>query len=477
MAIKIVIVETVKFHGLPDLWPDVKRVGATDGTEKVSEALRELNGSTTLVVASAELRNSPCFEAALAAPGTRTTVAYIGEPEDFTLCSGTLMQFMAEQRATGVKTFLEKGSSIFSEALFNAGAAGEKLDSCFRFAHGKLTPGRAVDAWGALQSLVFVGIKSLPNQGENGTGERVDVQVGADANRFVFSVRFDNPASEAERMRRAPLLEVLRTSCDVFEVRSLTGTNKLEILGFVFTGACPKKPVEIHTCQVDAGLETATDVREYEFRGFHALAGGGPEEKRVFKGGFKKKFSDKVMVAAPDPVEAPAEVRIAADAPKAESKTVVSGGAALGGKGKSASLLESKIAGLEANLKQRDELIVKLNKEIEEIKDPLKMGVISGIKDNQVEGLKANIARLQTESEEAQKREKELMGVVDKAIALKDEAVKRLKDYESKLRQSQGGNNSKVVALERQLDEQKRQNKELSKRITQLMEQLNGKAA
>jgi DNA repair exonuclease SbcCD ATPase subunit len=231
-------------------------------------------------------------------------------------------------------------------------------------------------------------------------------------------------------------------------------------------------------------------VKDYEFHRFERLSGSAPEEKRVIKAGFKKKFSERVSVAAP-PAETEKVTRIAANAPQEDKKVVVSGGSALGkapetfssvsaevgNKEKSASLLESKIQSLETTLKQREELITKLNKEIEEIKDPMKMGVISGIKDNQVEGLKDNIARLKSEAEEAAAREKELMTVVDKAIQLKDEAVKKLKDYETKLRQSQGGNNSKMQMLEKQLDEQKRQNKELSKKITQLMEQLGGKAA
>jgi predicted nucleic acid-binding Zn-ribbon protein len=94
-----------------------------------------------------------------------------------------------------------------------------------------------------------------------------------------------------------------------------------------------------------------------------------------------------------------------------------------------------------------------------------------------VQGLKDNITRLQSELADAQGREKELMTVVDKAIQIKDDVTKKLKAAEAKLGQSSGGNNSKVVALEKQLDEQKRQNKELSKKVSQLLEQVNGKAA
>lgn len=515
MAIKIVLVETAIFRGMSKTISDAQTIDATSGTSPVTEALRALDGSTSLVVAPTALRGQSCFEAALNAVGGSLSVAYFAGMDEFKANIESVKAFAAEGRTTGVKSFLEKGSTIYSQAFFNAGGVGAKLDPCFTFAHGKLSPKRAVDAWGALNSLVFLAIGSLPDQGEKGTGERVDVQVGADSKRFVFSVRFDCHAGLAESFRKSSLLEVTRAACDVYELRAIASGGKIEVTGVIQIGNETPQRVELHTAQPAAGLESNESVKEYEFKDFGSLAGTKAEEKRVVKGGFKKKFSEQVKVSAPE--SAPDNVvNIKGDAPNAQQKVVVSGSASLGkeqkvvvsgsaglgkeaektvvssnttalgkspenfaaaaaeaqAKEKSAALYESKIQGLEATLRQREELVAKLNKEIEEIKDPMKMGVITGIKDNQLEGLKANITRLQTEVEEAAKREKELMAVVDKAIGLKDEAVKRLKEYETKLRQASGGTNSKTQMLEKALEEQKRQNKELSKKITQLMEQI-----
>jgi uncharacterized coiled-coil DUF342 family protein len=57
---------------------------------------------------------------------------------------------------------------------------------------------------------------------------------------------------------------------------------------------------------------------------------------------------------------------------------------------------------------------------------------------------------------------------------MKDEALKRNKDLETKVKQASEGNNSKIVTLEKQIDEHKRKNQELSKKISQLVEQITG---
>lgn len=471
MPNKILILETASFSFTSEI-AGAKKVGV-EQAGALETALGE--GSTNLVFAPAEIRARDTalgayLETISGAGSGAITVAYFRKPEDCAEYIPFLESFVSGRRATGVKTFLQKGSSVYSDTFFHAGGAGQKLDSCFRFAHARLSPGRAVDAWGTLQAFVYLGIRTLPQQGEGGTGERVDVQIGSDTNRMVFSVRFDCSEEAAAALRKSSFLEVARNSCDLFEARYFSASKKMEVLGMVFTGSGSVRGIELQTVQAGAALEDAGDVKEYDFKSFASLVGDSPEEKRVFKGGgFKKKFSERLS-SAPVPAPAEPETKVSAEAP-AQPKVTVSGSASMAAKEKSAALYESKIEGLEDTLKQREELIAKLNKEIAEIKDPLKMNVISNIKDNQLEGLKDNIARLEAELKETQGREKDLLEVVDKAIKLKDEAVKRLKDYEAKLRQTQGGNNSKVVALEKALEEQKRQNKELSKRITQLLEQ------
>lgn len=470
MPTKILILESANFTVASEL-RDAKRVNVDDSASLESTLAED---SIRLILAPADLRGQNAaidafLETAAGADSGAISIAYFRKSEDCAEYLPFLDSFISDLRATGVKTFLQKGSSIYSETFFHAGGIGQKMDSCFRFAHARLSPARAIDSWAALQSLVCTGIRSLPQQGEGGTGERVDVQIGADANRVVFSVRFDSSEETALELRKSSLLETVRASCDLFEFRYFAESKKVEILGMVFAGNAATRGIEVQTVQASAALEATDDVKEYEFKNFGSLAGDAPEDKRVVKGGgFKKKFSER-LASAPTP--APDVSTQSSEEIPAAAKVVVSGAASMKPQEKSAALWESKIESLESTLKQREELIAKLNKEIAEIKDPLKMNVISSIKDTQVEGLKGTIARLENELKETQTREKELMTVVDKAIQLKDEAVKRLKDYEAKLRQTQGGNNSKVVALEKALEEQKRQNKELSKRITQLMEQ------
>lgn len=133
---------------------------------------------------------------------------------------------------------------------------------------------------------------------------------------------------------------------------------------------------------------------------------------------------------------------------------------------------DNKMIGLELELKEKIDIIEKLSKEIEEIKDPAKRNIISGIKDNTVEAWKQKFERSQKELEESTAREKEMLAVLDKAVVMKDDANKKLKELETKLRAASGGKSSQVTQLEKQVEEQKRQNKELSKRVSSLTEQL-----
>lgn len=497
MPTKILIVQAPNFTPTAPAWNGA----VTAELSKIPAILKtEIPpGGSALLLAPESLRKDSQMQGLLDA-GYPLTCLFFRDQAQADAFSPQTEFLLAEGRTTGVKACLAKGSTIYSETFFDAGKVGERLDPVFRFARGKLSPQKSVEAWGTLQSLLFLGIRSLPEQGETGTGERVDVQVGADADHLVFSVRFDLPPEKWLEIRKHALLELPRSAVDFFEFRYLQSGKKAEFTAFSFFKDSPASTIEAQSFHPTAALENSQEVKEYNFQSFGSLGGKAPETKRVIKGGFKKKFSEQVKIAA-DPAAAEEKTVIKATSEKIvdadngnflvsgevlqpAAKVVVSGAAGLG-KGevktelkaavaaeKSQSLMESKIQGLEATLKQREELVAKLNKEIEEIKDPSKMGVISGIKDNQVTGLKDNLTRLQAELVEAQGREKELLAVVDKAIQMKDEAVKRFKELDVKLKQSSGGNNSKVVMLDKQLEEQKRQNKELSKRITQLTDQL-----
>ena len=442
-------------------------------------------GEFGLLLAPSNLRANSVLRGLLDT-GAPLTCLFFENADDLKAHANSLSFLTSLNRTVGVKDTLEKGSTIFSETLFNANSLGSKIDPCYQLALKTLGQQKAVDAWGTLHALIVLGIRCLPNQGANGTGERVDVQIGADSSKFSFSVRFDLPPEAVVDIRKNNLLELPRSCLDFFESRYINSGKKLELLGVSFLQGSPKSCLEAHAFHPATVLENSQEVKEYHFKGFGSLSSATPEEKRVIKGkGFKKKFSEQVSIPA-DAAEKPTEIKITAEKivdadagnflvkgevlqPTPSSGPVVTPAATMG---KNPALLESKIQSLEATLKQRDELVVKLNKEIEDIKDPMKMGVISGIKDNQLEGLKNNITRLQGELAESQEREKELMSVVDKAIVMKDDAQKKYKELEGKLRTAQGGNNSKVVMLEKQLEEQKRQNQMLSKKVSQLTEQL-----
>jgi hypothetical protein len=481
MATKILILKPEDGQTFQPNWPGAEAKDLAAIAQLLPTIAKETQ--VTLLAQNTYRQNSTLL--GLLDAGFPLTCLFFQDQEQANQYAQPLNFLSGENRTTGIKNNLSKGSTIFTETFFNAGKVGERLDSCYRYAREKIGPARSVEIWGALHSLLFLGIHSLPAQGENGTGERVDVQVGADEKCFAYSIRFDFPPEKWPELRRNSLLEVPRASMDFFELRYLQQAKKVEILAGCFFAAKVPLSIEGLSFHVETALEDSQEVKDYTYQSFGSMKGSNPAEKRVIKGGFKKKFSEQVTIKADAKPEetvttVTAEKVIDADngnflvkgeVLQPNAKVVVSGAASLG-KEKSDSLWESKVTGLEATLKQRDELITKLNKEIEEIKDPMKMGVISGIKDNQLEGLKANIKRLEEELVESQNREKELLAVVDKAVQIKDETSKRMKEMESKLRQTQGGNNSKVVMLEKQMDELKRQNKELSKRITQLTEQL-----
>jgi hypothetical protein len=463
--------------------PDFQPVPLSWGTPKVvnlENALPTLNAEvgaedSALLLAPASMRSDPVLQGLLNTGFPLTCIYFSSQTEMLAYCPS--LDFLGSpKRGMGVKEILQKGSTIYSETLFNADLVGSRIDPCYRFALSTLGQKKAVEAWATLHALIFLGIRSLPSQGANGTGERVEVQIGADASRFAFTVRFDLAPEALVDLRRHALFDIPRGSVDIFECRYIASGKKFELTGVCLLTSSPGRCIEAQSFHVNSALETAQDAKEYSFRGFGSMSGTANEEKRVVKGGFKKKFSDQVTTLKADapapaaPLKATEEKIVDADA----GNFLVTGEALVEHKPQpsEASLLEGKIQGLEAAVKQKDEHIAKLAKEIEQIKDPSKMGVISGIKDNQLEGLKANIARLEGELKESEGREKELMGVVDKAIQMKDEALKKIKELDLKVKQSSGGNSSKVQMLEKALEEQKRQNQALSKRVSQLTEQI-----
>lgn len=477
---------------------------------------------STLTLAPASMRFDPSLNEAFDQTKGNLSCAYFQRAEDM---QSSDLGFLNEAlRGLGAKAHLAKGSVIFSETLFSAAGVGARLDPVYHFAKAKFAAGLSLDVWASFQALLFLALRQLPNQGESGTGERVDVQVGADEKNFVYTIGFDVSPAAFALLRRQPILELARACAGILELRYVRDAGKAEITAHFPLKAKPLGCIEVHTVHATTPVDGLGSAKDYTFQNFGAMPAENGAEPRVLKaGGFKKKFSEKVgaaPAAAEEPVAAPAPV----------AKVMVSGAASLGKKeaapvaaapaSAGSPELEAKISqltdqinslradiqkkdatiqqlrgaarpadappaavvhlesdnnrmiGLELELKEKTQLVERLSKEIEEIKDPAKRNVISGIKDNTVEAWKQKFERSQKELEEGAAREKEMLAVLDKAVVMKDEANKKLKEMDTKLRAASGGKSSQVTMLEKQLEEQKRQNKELSKRVSELKEQI-----
>ncbi len=401
-----------------------------------------------------------------------------------------LAQIFSETRTVGIKCFLEKGAKIYSESIFDTGVLGAKLDPCHKLARKRLGAAVALKAWAAVEAVILAAFQYLPGNGDGSTGERVDLQIGSDEQVFTIGVRFEQAADSLSALLSHSALVIAREQCHILEAREIRAAKKVEI-NMVFFRSAPATSVRIVHQVQEAALEKTEDAAAYSFKPMDAIEreGDAPVERKI-KGGFKKKFSEQVKQISGDK-NVLDETRIKGDAPEKEVTRVVKGSAPMdaklaellqpvvinGPKDKTAAFLEAKIIGLQEALRERDGVVQRLSKEITEIKDPLKMNVISNIQDNQKQGLQDKIKSLNEELEESKTREKELMTLVDKAVVMRDEAMKKIKELELKSRQASGGNNSKIVMLEKQLEEAARQRKEMSQRINELMEQLRGKAA
>jgi hypothetical protein len=400
-------------------------------------------------------------------------------------------QVFAETRSVGIKCFLEKGSRIYSESIFDTGVLGAKLDPCHKLARKRLGAATGLKVWASVESVILAAFQHLPGNGDGTTGERVDLQIGSDENVFAIGIRFEQTKESLDELLSHPALIITRDQCHFLEVREIRSAKKIEINMAFFRSATTSAVRVIHRVE-NVALEKADDTAAYGFKPIASMDQEGetaPVTK--IKGGFKKKFSEQVKVISGDK-NVLDETVIKGDAAEAQKKTVVKGALNVtdsklrellqpivinGPKDKTAMFLESKIIGLQEALREREGVVQRLSREIEEIKDPMKMDIISNIKDNQKQGLQDRLNLMKRELDEASKREKEFMALADKAVVMRDEAMKKIKELELKSRQASGGNNSKVVMLERQLDEATRQRAEMSKRISELMDQIRNKAA
>ncbi|HEY8280708.1 MAG TPA: hypothetical protein VIH99_13850 [Bdellovibrionota bacterium] len=471
MPTKILVVESANFQLGANAGEHAERISIEDLPGRIEKHFEDpANKEKLFVLASSENRFKVVFADATAGPGS-VSVAFCGNTQDAIRFLPSLAIFADDQRSLGLKNSLDEGATIYSEGFFNCKAVGTKLDPCHVFARARLSAASAASVWGCLQSLVFLGLQKLPEIGEKGTGEKVDVQIGADEKVVALTVRFDLPPEEFTEMRGSPMLALSRTSADVMESRYLMDSKKIEFNCLFYRTGGAQCPIEITSFHREAELESATFVKEYFFKSLSDLSSDVPEEKRVAKGGFKKKLSDTLFKTEPS---APATAE--------PSKVVVSGSASLKGGAEAVTVvkddgsvkikeLEVRVKELEHNLKTKEEA---LSKATRELGDPSKrINAITNVKDSQNEGLKQNLKNIESELAASKGREKELMSMVDKAVQIKEDAAKKIRELETKLKTASGSGGSKVQMLERALDEQKRQNKELSNRVSELKTKLD----
>jgi hypothetical protein len=308
---------------------------------------------------------------------------------------------------------------------------------------------RALSFWAALNALVADSLSMI--SGSTEAGARVEFQIGFDAESLAASVRFPCAPIDLEALSKKLLFVpgenfspwmMAREQANLSELRIYEENQSVEF-GMVFLRKGIKqanvRPLIIRQIS-KLPLEDAESVARYKFLGFNSL---GKKKSSAFK----KTFSERLN-----------EI-------KKDEKTDLEVVAPNSGNG---DLLEVKIKTLEDVVAQRDQAIAKLTKEIEEINDPLKRGVVSGVIDQQKQALMQKLKMAEDALKLANNREKELMGMVDKAIQQKDKISKELKAAESKLDQASSGNNSLVVNLQKQLDEANKRTAALSKKITDL---------
>lgn len=524
MSAKIIIAETEKLRLPGELGSylayhqmELTKLNCTKDAEALNALLAQQDPEVHLVLIPSELRGRAEISGALASSPLANQCAWVEVGGDGVVGKGVLSSLSPQDlaippmialicaafdptRATGVKSLLKPGSTVYTHSLTSPNSLGTSLDPCLQLGRDRLSTPKLMAFWSALNSLVAESLTMLPK--ECADGSRVEVQVGADDSNLCASVRFPFAYTDLKELRARLVFQangggpspwlIAREAANFTELRAYAENKTVELSFAVARTDFPQsafRPVIVREI-AQIPLEDPTLVASYKFLPFNALTRG---KKGGKAGGFKKSFSEQVTetkVAAAAEKERLTIVEGAAPGP--EGATLVKGGPAekldsthVKGEARQApeltivkgssqetlkkiELYESKIESLATTLAQREQLIAKLNKEIQEINDPLKRGVVGSVVDKQKEGLMQNVKRLEDQIKESEVREKELMSMVDKAIQQKDKLAKDLKAAELKLQQASSGNNSLVVKLEKQLEEANRRNSALSQKITEL---------
>ena len=522
---KIVIAETNKLRVTGEIEAfaafrqiEVMRLDCTQNFNALQAFLASNDPETRVLLVSSEMRGDAGLSKLLASSKLASSSVWVevggdGIAEKGVLSSVSPMDLAAPamitllysafdpDRPAGVKSFLKEGAIIYTHSFTSPTGVGTALDPCIGFAKEKLTLAKTMSFWGALNALVAEALVMLPNKAAEGA--RVEVQLGVDEQNVCASVRFPYTYTEAKQLKARVVYQpnsgaspwlIARETANFAEIRAYAENQSVEFTIAFAREDFPQsafRPVVVREIAV-IPLEKPESVARYRFQPFSAIAAG-----KKAKAGFRKSFSERieetktvVKGAAPEPelktivkgaAPVPEQKTVVKEtaAPAPEKLTLVKGTAygedppmaeirAQNDPEKKASLYESKILSLQATIAQREELVTKLNKEIAEINDPLRRGVVSGVIDQQKEALIQKLKKFEEAAKAAEAREKELISMVDKAIQQKDKVAKDAKALEAKLGQASSGNNSLVVKLQKQLEESNRRNSVLSQKITEI---------
>lgn len=441
MPLKIFIAEGAGFQIPVSTWAGAQAFELNKLKDTIPGKLSGSEGN--LVIGPSPLRYEACLEAPLRDPSANFCLLLFSRAEDAVRLAPRLFLCAQPNRTIGIKDWLTAGSTIYSEAIFNAGALGAKLDHCYAFALQHLAPAESLATLNCIQAAAGLGLQSLLEK----PSEKVGLQIGQDQTQLAFSVQFPLAPERLAEFRRHPLLEVARTSAHFYETRYLHDAQKFELTCLFFREARPERTIECHSIQPLGGQEDPLRVKEYQFLPLSSLANGSSGSKAVPAGSAfknKKKFSEQVQTANP----------------RAGGPTVAA--------------LENQIVGLEHSIAEKDQVITRLSKDVSDQRDAAANSAMTVDREQQLKSQRETIQRLEQDLAKALLREKESAKPVEGS---KEDLAKKLKETEFKLKAAIGESLNKTTSLEKQLEEQKRQNKELIKKLNELSEQTRKKAA
>ena len=364
MPTKFLIVESDIFQLGANAGEGAERIDANACLERLKGHLEACKaGSTDLlfVLCPSELKQKAEFVEATKG-GSFVSIAFCRNSADALHILPVLPLLSNQNRTIGAKAWLKKGSTVFSESFFSAKAAGSRLDACFHFARSKLSAETAAKAWASLQALVFLGIQNLPKRGEESSGEKVSVQLGADEKILAFTVRFDLSPTQLPALQADPILALPRAVTTMMEMRFLEAERQIEFSCLFFRNDESMQPIELQSFHQRSGAESEADASDYIYKSFESLdeENKDPRPDPAQTSPFKKKFSALLKSSPGEKIE------MAKDKENSSSEIPVSGNASIGGdfstilknEGALSKIadLEEKSKKLEAAIRARDEI-------------------------------------------------------------------------------------------------------------------------